>query len=164
MTVEDSLYNINLSKVNGDKFVIDDEVLGRKLNGKKALGYKLEMMKSGIYLKSENLYIPTDIPCYCDIYLYGIFDTPYIKINDNENYLDLKTSGHSARLVGMKCNGDLVEIADCVEGVLPIKSWQVPNGQEFGFELKPLYNNISIIRGTTNGAFEVYVRPHCLTI
>lgn len=165
ITCEDTLCNIDLSTVDRNKRVVYDEVLGRRLNGKRALGYGLELMTHGEYLKSENLYIPTDLPCLCDIYINGFFETPYITVNGNENYFDLtSTDDEDQRMMGIKCNGDIVEIVDCEETILSIDKWNVPSGQSFGFELKPLYNNIAINRGLTDGAFEVYIKPHSLTL
>ena len=112
-------------------------------------------------LIAGQVYSDTDIPTSgITIMLHGHVVNPYIEINGNGNQI----KAESDELMVIYPDGS-VTVGNCgIESGLPVSSWVIPNGMEYGWEMHQGNNRIHIETGDCCATVCAYIIVDALTI
>lgn len=105
------------------------------------------------------LYANTDIPTSSfEITIHGHLYNPAITINDNTNIIKGDYEDENGILT-IKSNGEVYwRKSDCCEDELqPASAWQIPDGNTYGWELKPGNNRLVINTNSCCGRACAYI-------
>lgn len=114
---------------------------GEEFFGDEYLGTKICQNDPCSNIIAGQLYSDTDIPTDdITIILSKGGTNPRITINDTTNVI---TGSYEGALI-VKPNGDVVHKTDCCEEVLDPSAWEIPPGQEYGWEIHRGMNRVII--------------------
>lgn len=125
------------------------------------LGQKICTEYNGTIISGQ-FYSETEIPTTdLKMTLIGVFKDPSITINDTTNIIEGEFNG----ILTINPDGTLYyKDDDCPEELLDISAWKIPDGQDYGWTVKPGYNSILIDVHNCCGFVCVFVEADALTI
>lgn len=147
----ESKYKVVYSCETGERFFFKDyystDHIGQKICGEFGV-------VSGV------LYSDTELLADLSIRLHGQFKDPYIEINGNGNVI--KGTFDGTLIIDPDGTLSTFDCAKCE--ILPVDSWVVPSGMDYGWKVKPGNNSVVIETGECDGSVCAYFDVDALTI